>query len=80
MPADACTQTEPAEPETTNAWPEPKKRKEREDPGAMQALRAEVGRYYAWLRELRRKGQWDPETDVAPCPILTAHHWNQSAI
>ena len=70
MLVDACTQTEWLTKNTT----EPKESEE--DPAAMQELRAEVGRYHAWLREQRRQGLWDPETEMAPCPLLTAKYWN----
>jgi hypothetical protein len=41
---------------------------EEEDPAALLALRREVEQYHAWLRELRRKGLWDPKTQFAPDP------------
>ncbi len=41
---------------------------EGEDPAVLLALCAEVEQYHAWLRELRRKGLWDPQTQFAPDP------------
>jgi len=52
---------------------------EEEDPAALLALRREVEQYHAWLRELRRKGLWDPQTQFAPDPSeMQTLNWEEA--